>query len=428
MLTIKYRPVRIMIWSLIVICWPIAKTLDFLLGPHRGHIYRSVELRELIQLHGEDLHHGGDVKPEAVKIMRGALDMQTKTVYDAMTSINDVYMLDINAVLDRTILSQIMQQGHSRIPIYEEVTQIPRHLVGSYFDPFAMSQPRKRMVGCVLTKNLLLVDVGTPIRQIARHQLPIIQDDTSLYDLLSLFEQSRTHMAIVVQSPTTLYSSYDPSIAPCDENETSMSMTLTKNWSQEQLEEQLPTGVVTFEDFIEQLLQQAIYDEKDYIKLSSLPIGSSGFFAPSIAQKSGYNASDVITNIFQPGDAPGVGAIPSAIVDEINANYSNVSVAPSQQLSGGAAGERRRTATVFPKTPNEIHPGQSGQIVINPLAEALQKISNNISPVFSSITNGFQKVSGIDNTTTAVSNLAGRNGKNRPSIDLGRPKAIQVGK
>ncbi|KAK9464227.1 hypothetical protein V1512DRAFT_159840, partial [Lipomyces arxii] len=91
-------PVRILIWIFFCVCWPISKTLDAILGAHHGTIYRAAELKELIQYHSKDYRHGGDLKREAVKVMRGALEMQNKDVRSAMTRIHDVFMLDINAI------------------------------------------------------------------------------------------------------------------------------------------------------------------------------------------------------------------------------------------------------------------------------------------------------------------------------------------
>ncbi|KAK9470971.1 DUF21-domain-containing protein, partial [Dipodascopsis tothii] len=243
-------PVRVLIWLLMGICWPLAKILDLILGPHSGFTYRSSELKELIQLHSSDAHHGGDLRPEAVTIMRGAVDMQSRIVRDAMTPISDVYMLNVNAVLDRPLLAQIIQMGHSRIPVYADTAP------GGYYDPYVPAISQRRILGCVLTKNLLMVDTGTPVREVITQQLAVIQDDTALYELLPLFERSHTHMVIVVKAPVG---------GRPNENESDDGLLLqpVRRWTDEQLLRQLPVGVITFEDFMEQLLQRPILDEKD---------------------------------------------------------------------------------------------------------------------------------------------------------------------
>ena len=64
--------------------------------------------------------HGSQV--DTVAIIGATLDLQEKVVRDAMTAIDDVFMLNIEARLDYDLLKQIVATGHSRIPVYEEVT------------------------------------------------------------------------------------------------------------------------------------------------------------------------------------------------------------------------------------------------------------------------------------------------------------------
>lgn len=66
--------------------------------------------------------HGGDLKDDTVNIIGATLDLQEKDVRQAMTPIADVFMLSIDATLDYDLLRQIVKTGHSRVPIYEEVT------------------------------------------------------------------------------------------------------------------------------------------------------------------------------------------------------------------------------------------------------------------------------------------------------------------
>lgn len=103
------------------IAWPVAKILEFTLGPHHGIIYRRAELKELIAMHSSVGEYGGDLKTDTVTIIGGALDLQEKVVKQAMTPIEDVFMLSIDAKLDYETLRRVCLTGHSRIPVYEEV-------------------------------------------------------------------------------------------------------------------------------------------------------------------------------------------------------------------------------------------------------------------------------------------------------------------
>lgn len=99
----------------------MAKLLEFALGPHHGIIYRRAELKELIAMHSSIGEYGGDLKTDTVTIIGGALDLQEKVVKQAMTPIEDVFMLSLDAKLDYETLRKICLTGHSRIPVYEEV-------------------------------------------------------------------------------------------------------------------------------------------------------------------------------------------------------------------------------------------------------------------------------------------------------------------
>lgn len=49
---------------------------------------------------------------------RGAL--RSKTVEDILTPLKDCFMLPSAAILDFSTMSEIMQSGYTRVPIYEE--------------------------------------------------------------------------------------------------------------------------------------------------------------------------------------------------------------------------------------------------------------------------------------------------------------------
>lgn len=52
-----------------------------------------------------------DLEKDEVNIIAGALELRKKTVADVMTKIEDVYMLDYNAILDFETVSEIMKSG-----------------------------------------------------------------------------------------------------------------------------------------------------------------------------------------------------------------------------------------------------------------------------------------------------------------------------
>jgi hypothetical protein len=79
-----------------IVAWPVAKILEFTLGPHHGIIYRRagtispllssschdddpVELKELIALHSSVGEYGGDLRSDTITIIGATLDLQEKT-------------------------------------------------------------------------------------------------------------------------------------------------------------------------------------------------------------------------------------------------------------------------------------------------------------------------------------------------------------
>ena len=78
-------------------------------------------------MHSSIQRHGGDLRSDTVTIIGATLDLQDKTVLQAMTPIKDVFMLHIDAKLDYDTLRKICSTGHSRVPVYEEVeVSLPR--------------------------------------------------------------------------------------------------------------------------------------------------------------------------------------------------------------------------------------------------------------------------------------------------------------
>ena len=61
-----------------IVSWPVAKLLEFILGPHHGIMYRRAELKELVAMHANTGELGGDLKKDTVAIIGATLDLQEK--------------------------------------------------------------------------------------------------------------------------------------------------------------------------------------------------------------------------------------------------------------------------------------------------------------------------------------------------------------
>ncbi|XP_076614027.1 metal transporter CNNM3 isoform X2 [Chaetodon auriga] len=149
---------------------------------------------------------------------RGTL--RTKTVEDILTPLKDCFMLPSSAVLDFSTMSEIMQSGYTRVPIYEE--------------------ERSNIVEILYVKDLALVDPDdcTPMTTITKfynHPLHFVFNDTKLDAMLEEFKKGNSHMAIVQK--------------------------VNNEGEGDPFYEVL--GLVTLEDVIEEIIKSEILDESD---------------------------------------------------------------------------------------------------------------------------------------------------------------------
>ena len=129
-------------------------------------------------MHGSENPNGGDLRTDTVTIIGATLDLQDKTVRQAMTPMDRVFMLHIDAKLDYDTLRRICATGHSRIPVYEEVeitvparvaimahelgtgdgSQIPAPNKKSLDGDSLFKTKVKKIIGVLLVKQCVLLD------------------------------------------------------------------------------------------------------------------------------------------------------------------------------------------------------------------------------------------------------------------------------
>mmetsp|Transcript_38750 Transcript_38750/g.54016 ORF Transcript_38750/g.54016 Transcript_38750/m.54016 type:complete len:404 (-) Transcript_38750:66-1277(-) len=216
-LSIGYH-LRYFVWVVIaiffVIAYPLSLILDRLFGHNEGTFYRRAELKELVAIHGEDGHNENAAEalsPDEITIIKGALDLSKKTVRVAMTKIDKTILLSSEDHFDRKTLEEIVNSGHSRIPIFDEEKQ--------------------KITSMVLVKRLIVIQPSDSVQvKLApgRKELPEVPSDMPLYDILNIFQNGNSHMAVVA----------DPNTGQT-------------------------IGIITLEDVIEELIQEEIVDETD---------------------------------------------------------------------------------------------------------------------------------------------------------------------
>ncbi|XP_045469016.1 unextended protein [Harmonia axyridis] len=197
--------------------YPVSKFLDWLLGEEIGNYYNRERLNELVKV----TTGVNDLDKDEVNIISGALELRKKTVAEVMTKIEDVFMLDYEAVLDFETVSEIMKSGFSRVPVFE----------GN----------RQNIVTMLYIKDLAFVDPddNTPLKTLCQfYQNPcnFVFEDVTLDVMFKIFKEgNKGHMAFVHR--------------------------VNNEGEGDPFYETI--GLITLEDVIEELIQAEIMDETD---------------------------------------------------------------------------------------------------------------------------------------------------------------------
>uniref|UniRef100_A0A7M4F610 Metal transporter n=1 Tax=Crocodylus porosus TaxID=8502 RepID=A0A7M4F610_CROPO len=151
--------------------YPVSKLLDCVLGQEIGTVYNREKLLEMLRV--TDPYN--DLVKEELNIIQGALELRTKTVEDVMTPLRDCFMIAAEAVLDFNTMSEIMESGYTRIPVFEG--------------------DRSNIVDLLFVKDLAFVDPDdcTPLKTITRfynHPLHFVFNDTKLDAMLEEFKKA----------------------------------------------------------------------------------------------------------------------------------------------------------------------------------------------------------------------------------------------
>ncbi|KTF78922.1 hypothetical protein cypCar_00037497 [Cyprinus carpio] len=202
--------------------YPVSKLLDHVLGQEIGTVYNREKLLEMLRV--TDPYN--DLVKEELNIIQGALELRTKTVEDVMTPLRDCFMIAADAILDFNTMSEIMESGYTRIPVYEG--------------------EKCHIVDLLFVKDLAFVDPDdcTPLKTITKfysHPLHFVFNDTKLDAMLEEFKKGKSHLAIVQR--------------------------VNNEGEGDPFYEVL--GIVTLEDVIEEIIKSEILDETDLYKVES---------------------------------------------------------------------------------------------------------------------------------------------------------------
>uniref|UniRef100_A0A667ZR18 Metal transporter n=2 Tax=Myripristis murdjan TaxID=586833 RepID=A0A667ZR18_9TELE len=196
--------------------FPVSKLLDVLLGQEIGTVYNREKLVEMLKV----TEPYNDLVKEELNMIQGALELRTKTVEDVMTPLPNCFMIQADAVLDFNTMSEIMESGYTRIPVYDD--------------------ERSNIVDILYVKDLAFVDPDdcTTLKTITKfynHPVHFVFHDTKLDAMLEEFKKGKSHLAIVQK--------------------------VNNEGEGDPFYEVL--GLVTLEDVIEEIIKSEILDESD---------------------------------------------------------------------------------------------------------------------------------------------------------------------
>jgi len=261
--------VRIILWLLCPLAWPIGKALDRFLhdedDEERGFMqkYDCHEISALVRLQYEErqatklksklerakigfnnlqsTNYSNSTKKgnsmrfvkhiDTVHMVEGALEMQTKTVMDVMVPMKDVFSIPLDLELNQGSILEIYRTGYSRVPVHTPT------------DP-------ESICGIFKTKQLMIVDHNEPreLRTLPLISPHCVEPQMNVLSLINLLQEGTTgsrggHMAIVCLKPVLAENAMMEG-APIPQTAGII-------------------GIVTLENCIEALIKEDIYDEFD---------------------------------------------------------------------------------------------------------------------------------------------------------------------
>lgn len=198
--------VRILFVALYPIAGPITWALDRALGEEIPSVYSRHELLKVIEEH-EDSHHS-DIDADEERIMKGALTYSDKTAVDVMTPWSVTMLLEERQLLTPAVLKQMRESGHSRFPVYIDHVQ---NVSGILYV--------KDLIGRKMT--------GKRAQAYVDRSLFAVYEHAKLDEVLNAFLKTKHHLFIVIN------------------------------------EAELPVGLISVEDIIEEIVGVEIVDEFD---------------------------------------------------------------------------------------------------------------------------------------------------------------------
>ena len=205
----RFAPVmRVLIFIMLPVTYPIAYILDRLLGAEMPTLYSKREIMEIVS-ELEDIGDG-QIDADEERIVHGALQFSHTSVREVMTPKDKVTSFDEHQRFNDEFISEIREHGYSRYPIY--------------------SGNPDNITGILYTKDLLSEDEDIRLKEAKDAYDPnflSVKPDDKLDKVLGLMLTKYQHLAIVRTKSESFL------------------------------------GVISLEDIIEEIIQREIEDEDE---------------------------------------------------------------------------------------------------------------------------------------------------------------------
>mmetsp|Transcript_4414 Transcript_4414/g.4944 ORF Transcript_4414/g.4944 Transcript_4414/m.4944 type:complete len:594 (+) Transcript_4414:155-1936(+) len=207
----------LIIGLLFPIAYPISWVLDKVLGEDLGSVMSRNEMKSMFDMYASNKYLTEDER----NMLSSILDFKEKKVKEIMKPLDQIYMLEIDSILDSNLLKEIYEKGYSRIPVYEGKREHIRGIL--YSKDLIALNPQQRLLKIRQLSHLFL-RAATPVHE-----------ESTLNEIFATFKQGHSHLGVVHKVIENEYAD-----------------NLLEN-----------VGLITMEDLIEILLHQDIEDEKD---------------------------------------------------------------------------------------------------------------------------------------------------------------------
>jgi len=198
---------------------------------------------------------------DELKIMSGVMHIAQMMAGERTKPLSQVKMYDRKTVLNLDKLNEILECGYSRLPIYEG--------------------HKHNVRGFVLVKKLIVVspEHSHSLENMALEKLVVAPPSIPMLDLLNRFQAYKCHICLITSDPDKVQEAWDSG-------------------------EEIPPdvhmiGILTLENIIEILLQEAIDDEHDALKreksfMHFLPTPTTSTSVPTLKNSMLPDKSDML--------------------------------------------------------------------------------------------------------------------------------------